>query len=127
MFTVVFYVVVVRALLQGTTSRVVLKRLRVASTAPPEPPAAIEIRSRAPLHEQILAYRVAVASAVCGARIADVPFPPDAAVVLVVRGEDLIAPKGTTEMLEGDHVFVFCRKEDEATFDLLFGKRLEEA
>jgi cell volume regulation protein A len=79
------------------------------------------------LHEQILAYRVAPASAVCGARIADVPFPSDAAVVLVIRGEDLIAPKGATEMLEGDHVFVFCRPEDEGTFDLLFGKRLEES
>jgi cell volume regulation protein A len=127
MFDVVFFVVVVSALMQGTTSRVLLQRLGVARAALPEPPAAIEIRSRVPLHEQILAYRVAPASAVCGARIADVPFPPDAAVVLVVRGEDLLAPKGATEMVEGDHVFVFCRPEDEATFDLLFGKRLEES
>ncbi len=126
-FNLVFFVVVVSALLQGTTSRALLRHLRVATHAPPEPQAAIEIRSRMPLHEQILAYRVAPASAVCGARIADVPFPPDAAVVLLVRGEDLLAPKGSTEMLEGDHVFVFCRPVDESTFDLLFGKRLEEA
>jgi cell volume regulation protein A len=125
LFDVVFFVVVVGTLMQGTTSRTLLQRLRVAQAAPPEPPAAIEIRSSVPLHEQILSYRVAPASAVCGARIADVPFPPDAAVVLVVRGEDLLAPKGATEMLEGDHVFVFCRPEDEGTFDLLFGKRLE--
>jgi potassium/hydrogen antiporter len=126
LFNVVFFVVVVSALLQGTTSRVLLQRLGVATLAPPEPPAAIEIRSRTALNEQILAYRVASASAVCEARIADVPFPPDAAVVLVVRGEDLVAPKGGTQMLEGDHVFVFCRPEDEGTFDLLFGKRIDE-
>jgi cell volume regulation protein A len=125
-FDVVFFVVVVSALLQGTTSRPLLRRLRVATPAHPEPPAAIEISSRMPLREQVIAYRVGAASAVCGARIADVPFPPDAAVVLVVRGEDLVAPKGGTEMLEGDHVFVFCLPEDQGTFDLLFGKRLEE-
>jgi cell volume regulation protein A len=127
MFDLVFFVVVVSALLQGTTSRPLLRRLRVATLAPPEPPAAIEISSRMALHEQIVSYRVATASAVCGARIADVPFPPDAAVVLLVRGEDLVAPKGGTEMLEGDHVFVFCRPEDKGTFDLLFGKPLEES
>jgi cell volume regulation protein A len=126
MFDVVFFVVVVSALLQGTTSRPLLKRLGVAIPAHPEPPAAIEISSRMALREQIVAYRVGAASAVCAARIADVPFPPDAAVVLVVRGEDLVAPKGGTEMLEGDHVFVFCRPEDQGTIDLMFGKRLEE-
>jgi cell volume regulation protein A len=127
MFDLVFFVVVVSALLQGTTSRPILRRLGVAAAAPPEPPAAIEISSRMPLREQVIAYRVGAASAVCGARIAEVPFPPDAAVVLLVRGEDLVAPKGGTEMLEGDHVFVFCRPEDKGTFDLLFGKRLEES
>jgi cell volume regulation protein A len=126
MFDVVFFVVVVSALLQGTTSRPLLQRLGVAAAAPPEPQAAIEISSRMPLREQVVSYRVAEASAVCGARIADVPFPPDAAVVLVVRGDDLVAPKGATEMLTGDHVFVFCRPEDQGTFDLLFGKRIDE-
>src|SRR5262249_23763998 len=42
-FNVVFFVVVISALLQGTTSRPLLRRLGVATPVHPEPPAAIEI------------------------------------------------------------------------------------
>jgi cell volume regulation protein A len=42
-----------------------------------------------------------------------------------VRGTALIVPRGQTEMLPGDHVFVFCRPDDRPFLQLMFGK-LEE-
>jgi cell volume regulation protein A len=41
--------------------------------------------------------------------------------MLIVRKDELIAPRGDTVLLVGDHVFVFCRPEDRPTVDLLFG------
>jgi cell volume regulation protein A len=46
-------------------------------------------------------------------------------VVLIVRGDELLAPRGNTVLLPGDHVYVFCRPEDRPFVGLLFG-RMEE-
>jgi cell volume regulation protein A len=45
--------------------------------------------------------------------------------MLVIRGEELVAPKGSTVLEPGDHVYVFCAPEDRALVQLMFG-RLEQ-
>jgi potassium/hydrogen antiporter len=45
--------------------------------------------------------------------------------MLVVRGTELIAPRGATVLLPGDHVHVFCRREDRPFVELLFGRPSE--
>jgi NhaP-type Na+/H+ and K+/H+ antiporter len=50
-----------------------------------------------------------------------VAFPPGASAVLVVRDQQLIAARGHTQLLEGDHVYVFCQAEDEPLIGLMFG------
>ena len=41
--------------------------------------------------------------------------------MMIVRGESLVSPKGDVSLLEGDHVFVFCPRDEAATVRLLFG------
>jgi cell volume regulation protein A len=124
-FHVVFFVVVIGALIQGPTVRWLTGRLGLEEDKPPPPAAALEIASIRPLGETIACYFVDGAAAVCGAAIEDVPFPEHAAVMLIVRGEELIAARGTTRFAPGDHVFVFCRPDDESTLSLWFGRRLD--
>jgi cell volume regulation protein A len=45
--------------------------------------------------------------------------------MLIVRGSELIAPRGDTELRSGDHVYVFCRREDRGLIHLMFGQRDE--
>jgi cell volume regulation protein A len=54
--------------------------------------------------------------------LAELPFPEGAAVTMIVRGEDIIAPKGNTLMEIGDHVYVLMRPEDEPLVMLMFGR-----
>lgn len=124
-FDVVFFVVVLGALVQGTTVGALTRTLELDEPRPPPPPAALEIASSRPLDETIACYHVDPATAVCGLTIADLPFPEHAAVMLVVRGGELIAARGSTRFTAGDHVFVFCRPDDEATLALWFGRRLD--
>ena len=42
--------------------------------------------------------------------------------MLVVRGADLLAPRGGTVLQPGDHVHVFCKPADRAFVQLLLGK-----
>jgi Trk K+ transport system NAD-binding subunit len=52
----------------------------------------------------------------------DVPFPPGATAMLIVRGDHLVAPGGKEVLLPDDHVYVFCHREDRNFFELLFGR-----
>ena len=69
---------------------------------------------------------IGAASAAANCTIAELPFPPEASVMLVVRGDDLIAPRGTTLLTPGDHVYVLCHPEDRAFIGLLLGRSENE-
>ena len=121
-FEVVFFVVLVSTLVQGSTVRLVTSALKLGIDVPPTPPALVDIESVYPHAEVILSFFIRPPCAVCGVRIADVPLPEDASVMLIVRAEALVAPRGDTDIGEGDHVFVFCRPEDSSFVHLLFGR-----
>ncbi len=46
-------------------------------------------------------------SPVAGCTVQELALPGDAAVMLIVRNEELIAPRGHTALQVGDHAFVF--------------------
>jgi len=121
-FNVVFFVVVVNAIIPGALVRPAARLFGVTVQGTPPPAASLEIASTLPLRSEVLSFYIQAPAPVANARIADVEFPPDAAIMLVVRKDELIAPRGDTKLLVGDHVFVFCRPEDRATVDLLFGR-----
>ncbi len=58
--------------------------------------------------------------------LADIPFPGEARALLVVRGAELIAARGETVPLPGDHIYLFCRPDERPLVDLLFGQAEEE-
>jgi NhaP-type Na+/H+ and K+/H+ antiporter len=66
------------------------------------------------LRGEVVSFCIEKASAVSGSPIADLPFPETTAVMLLVRGRDLIAPRGKTVLQPGDHVYLFCAPDDRA-------------
>jgi cell volume regulation protein A len=124
-FDLVFFVVVVSVLLQGGSIRRAARWLDVVSPGPPPPKAVLEILSTRPLGGEVLSFYVEPASAVAGSRISDLPFPEGSAVMLVVRGRDLVAARGRTLLQPGDHVYVFAPPEERPFVQLLFGRAEE--
>lgn len=124
-FDVIFFVVFVSALAQGSSMRWLARKLRVASHAPPRKPATLEIVSTRALNADLLTFEVGAASAVCGVTLAEIPFPPSSSAMLVVRGDQLVAPRGDTELKDGDQVFILCGPEERPFFQLLFGPTVE--
>jgi cell volume regulation protein A len=121
-FDLVFFVVVVSSLIPGATLRWMTRAFGFQEHAPPAPQAVLEITSTRLLRGDVLSFYIDPRSAVCGAAIAELPFPPGAGAMLILRGDELIAPKGRTVLAAGDHVFVFCRPEDQPFIHLLFGQ-----
>ncbi len=125
-FDTAFFIVVLSTLVPGATIRSLVRLVRLQSDAAPPPPALLEITSTQLLAGEIMSFYIDAASSVAGARVVDIPFPLDAAAMLVVRGRELIAPRGYTIIEHGDHVHVFCRPEDRAFVTLLFGAREQD-
>ncbi|HEX9944185.1 MAG TPA: potassium/proton antiporter [Thermoanaerobaculia bacterium] len=122
LFDVVFFMVVVSALVPGGTVAWATQRLGLSSGEPPPPKAVLEIASPYLLEGDVLSFHVDPALPVAGVALADIPFPPEAAVMLIVRGSELVAPRGDVVLQPGDHVHLFCRREDRGLIGLLFGR-----
>lgn len=122
MFDVVFFLVVVGALVPGSTVSWATRRLKLEAREPPPPPAILEIESMRPLEGELMSFYIEDALPVTGAAMSELPFPEGSAATLIVRGQKLIAPRGQTVLLPGDHVFVFARPGDRPFIQLLFGR-----
>lgn len=121
-FHIVFFIVVVSALVPGASIVPLTRRLGLADPHRPAPAAALELHSLRQMNAQIQVYHIEPTVVVCGVPLSHIPFPDGAAAVMVVRGDEIMAARGKTVFQAGDHVYVFCRPEDEAQIGLLFGK-----
>jgi cell volume regulation protein A len=122
LFDVVFFIVVVGAIIPGATVPWMSRLLRVESTAPPPPTALVEIDARAPKGDELRAYFVSEQLAVAGATLAEIPFPAGAAVSMIERAGALLAPSGATRVEPGDYVYVIAPVADRPLVELLFGR-----
>lgn len=120
-FDIVFFIVVANALIPGSTVQIVTRWLKLKGEEPPPPPTVLEVTSLIRLREKIMAFYIDDASAVAHERVADLSLPKDAAVMLIVRGDDLVPPRGHTVLRPGDHVYLISRPEDENLVKLMFG------
>ena len=91
-FNAVFFVVVVSAILQGTTLERVAAGLDLVSPARPthEPP--IEVGESSAL--DLLDFVVAPDHAIAGSAVREVGLPRAAIIAVIVRGDDSIPPRG---------------------------------
>ena len=125
-FDVVFFVVLVNIVVQGLTVRRGARRLDLQTARPPPPQGLIEISPSRPLDADIEVFYVDPASAVAGSTLAELPaFPAGSSVLMVLRGDDLLAARGPTVLSPGDHVYLLTRPEDRAFVRLLFGEAEE--
>ncbi|MHB0950215.1 MAG: potassium/proton antiporter [Gemmatimonadaceae bacterium] len=122
LFDLVFFVVLAGAFIPGATVAPFARRLELESDEPPPPSAVLEIESLTPLNGELHSFYVDEALPIAGAALADIPFPEGTAVSLILRGGDIVAPKGSTVLTEGDHVYVFARHEDRAIIQLMLGR-----
>jgi cell volume regulation protein A len=124
-FHLAFFIVVVGAIIPGGTVAWATRRLGLESREPPAPHAVLAIESRVPLKGELISFYIDEALVVSGVRLDELDFPEGASVALIVRGEQLIPPKGGTMLLPGDHVYLVVQPEDRPLIQLMFGRQEE--
>jgi cell volume regulation protein A len=125
-FLVVFFIVVVSTILPGSTVAWATRRLKLEAPEPPQPPAVLNIESRQQLTGELLSFYVDDGLAVAGVQLSELSLPEGSAVTLLIRGLDLIPPRGSTTIMPGDHVYIVTRPEDRGYVQLLFGHPEED-
>ena len=105
-FNAIFFVVVVSAIVQGTTLEWVAGRLGLRSPAPPTVEAPLEVSPLSKL--DLIDFAVGPDHAIAGASVREVGLPRSAIIAVIGRGDDSIPPRGSTVIQPGDHLFVLA-------------------
>jgi len=121
-FHVVFFIVVVNALVPGATVAWLTRALGLQKAQPPAPHAVLAIESRLPLEGELMSFYIDDALVVSGVALEDLDFPDGSSITLIVRGNRLIPPRGSTVLKPGDHVYVLSQAEDQPLIQLMFGR-----
>jgi len=125
-FNIVFFVVVVNAILPGAVVAWATRLFGMEVDAPPRPHAVLELESMVPVRGELMAFYVDEALAVAGVPLSELPFPDGAAAALIIRGDEMIPPRGTTTLMPGDYVYILTQEQDRHLMLLMFGRPEEE-
>ncbi|MEW6296302.1 MAG: potassium/proton antiporter [Thermodesulfobacteriota bacterium] len=121
-FHLVFFIVLINSVVPGATVAWAARRYHFAEPMMTVPPASVELVSLRDYPGDFVWYFVTRALAVCDALIRELPLPEGCVVILIVRGDTVVAARGATRLRDGDHVCVFVLPEHRPLVDLLFGR-----
>lgn len=126
LFHLVFFIVVINALVPGATIRWAAKKLDMERDTLVRPQPVLEINATENLPVQIISFRLDRAAMVTDMRAGVLPLPEGAAILLLVRGHEVIPVDHQTVLHAGDHVHVLLKPEDKRAVELMFGLREED-
>ncbi|TVQ36048.1 MAG: potassium/proton antiporter [Wenzhouxiangella sp.] len=126
LFHLVFFVVVVNAIIPGATIRWAVRLFGVERAGEQRPTPVLEINAIDSLPVQIISFRLDPAAMVTGNRAGVLPLPEGADILLLVRDHLALPVKPETVLEPGDHVHVMVRPENKRAVELMFGLREED-
>ena len=125
-FDAVFFIVVLSAIVQGTSLTPVARWLGLERPQEPEPPVTLEISSLRNVDGKIVDYTVDEASRAAGRLVRELALPTGVVIAMVARGEKIIPPQGNTRIESGDHVILVLRPGTEPLVDQVFRGKAED-
>jgi cell volume regulation protein A len=110
-FNAVFFVTLVSTVAQGITLEPFARKLGLTTEARPFYSPPVEIEAIRALGGDMIEYEVGSGDAIVGTFIRDLDIPPEAIVMLIVRDESGIPPRGSTSLAAGDRMYILVRGE----------------
>lgn len=126
LFNVVFFVVLLSAVIQGGTLPLVARLLKLEEPPEPEAPFSLEISSLNEVDADIVDYPIKEDSRAADKLLRELAMPAGAVVAMISREKKLVSPRGSTRIRPGDHVFIVVDRESRGPVDRVFA-RLSDA
>ncbi|MFC4403933.1 potassium/proton antiporter [Gracilibacillus xinjiangensis] len=112
-FNVVFFVVLLSALVQGSTITNVAASLNLLGPEKRQVKHSLELVSLGRSNVEMVEFEVPSASELIGKKLKDITFPNRATVNAVIRNNQVVAPAGDTDIKEGDVLYILVHKGSE--------------
>lgn len=122
LFDVVFFVVLLSALVQGWTLPWIARILGLELPAEPTPPVTLVLSSLRHVEADIVDFTIATDSHAAGRRIRELALPDGTVIAIVARGDRLIPPRGETKIEAGDHVILVLSAEARPLVNRVFAR-----
>ena len=119
-FNAVFFVVLISVITQGWSLPLVARWLHLGRPADPTPALTVEIHALRQVDGEIVDYTVQRGARVVGRPLHALALPEGVLVALILRGKQVVMPRGDTTLEPGDHVFVALRTSLQPGIDRLF-------
>lgn len=126
LFDVVFFVVVLNAVVPGSTVRFATRWLGMDVGAAPPAPATIDFNSSRMIGGEVLSLYVSEGCTASETAVRDLRIPPGAAVMLLVRDMQPVPATASAVFRPGDHVFVYCPPQHARAVRDMFGSGAPE-
>jgi cell volume regulation protein A len=111
LFDLVFFVVFISVLLQGATIPAVSRWLNVAAPIVKTFQYPIEFNPTTDLKSELAEVPVPAQSAVIGRSLIELALPAGALIVLIRRGDDVLVPRGSTQIESGDTLLALAEPD----------------
>ncbi len=125
LFDVVFFIVVMSALVQGCSLPMVSRWLGLRVRVAPASSVTLEMSSLRNVDGEVVEYSVDERSRASGRKVRELALPDGAVIAMLVRENHIIPPQGGTEVLSGDHVIVVLRPGSRPLVDQVFANEDE--
>lgn len=121
-FNIVFFVVLLSVLFQGTTIPLVAKWLKVDAPLEHKRRYPIEFEPTEGINTDLVEYMIPFNAAVAGKAIYELGLPADCLVTMICRNDQFIVAGGKTVLEEGDIVLALVNPETQKTLLTIFSK-----
>ena len=120
LFNLVFFVVLTSTLLQGATFEPLARVLGLTTSEPALPRSLIEVGRVRRLGAEVVEHPVREDDAIVGRVVNELGLPRDALVSIIVRGDEALLPRGSTEIEAGDRLHILMRERVREEVEGLF-------
>jgi cell volume regulation protein A len=112
-FNLVFFAVILSILVQGSTLGLVAKWLGLSEPARPQALFSLEMITMAKSDYDVVVIDLPGPKGAPGPRLRDLRLPEGAIIALITRGDEVVLPKGETQLQGWDQVTILAHAPDE--------------
>ncbi|MEC7452379.1 MAG: TrkA C-terminal domain-containing protein, partial [Pseudomonadota bacterium] len=119
-FNVVFFIVLISALLQGSTLPYAARKLGLVLDDEVKESSTLEIVKVAKSKRELIEIEVSKLSPALHKTISELALPDNTVVAMIARGEETLIPKGSTKIEMGDQIFIITKLLDKNAVERCF-------
>ena len=124
-FNIIFFIVLISALAQGSTISLFAQKLALTEPAKPTPMHSLELISIGKANAEMIEYEVGDDIFITGKPLAEIKFPNGVLVNAIIRNDELITPSGDTKIEAGDILYILTSRSSKKALNELLNRKDE--